>query len=127
MRHVAQEAIALLRQLQQAHAQPFKLPAEILEIGRTSHGDRLRERALAELADGAIDLPDRSHQHVREQAHEQGGQQDQARGQPEEIPLCFGRLCLQLRQAGFDLFAGRIGEGEGAFPHRRNGVHGVAQ
>jgi hypothetical protein len=62
MRHVAQESIPLLRQLQQAHAQPFELAAEIHQVGRTAHRNGLGERAFAELADGDVDLADRAHQ-----------------------------------------------------------------
>ena len=49
MRHVAQEAVLFLGQFEQAHAQPFELAAEPLEIGRALDHDWLREAALAEL------------------------------------------------------------------------------
>ncbi len=40
VRHVSQESTALLRQVEEAAAQPLELPADALQILRTGHSDR---------------------------------------------------------------------------------------
>ena len=57
---MAQEAVALVRELEQALAQPLELAAEALQVVRARDRDRVRERALTELADGAIELTQRA-------------------------------------------------------------------
>jgi len=39
VRHVPQETIAFLGQLEQAHPQPFELPTQVHEVTRTTHRD----------------------------------------------------------------------------------------
>ena len=56
MRHVAQEAVAFLCQVQQALAQPLQLPAESLKVHGAHDADRTKQRAAAQLIDGAVNL-----------------------------------------------------------------------
>ena len=56
VRHVPQEAVALVRELEQALAQPLELAAEALQVVGAVDRDRIGEGALAELADGAVEL-----------------------------------------------------------------------
>src|SRR5690606_19651316 len=90
VRHVAQEALAFLRELQQSHAQPLELPTEILEVRGTAHRDRFGERSLAELADGVVYLSDRAQQNERKDSDERRRKQDHRGGLPEQILLGFG-------------------------------------
>src|SRR5207244_270817 len=59
MRYVPEEPIALVRQIEQTLPQPLELAAEALEVVGTRHRDRIGEGALAELADGAVELAQR--------------------------------------------------------------------
>ena len=66
VRHVAQEAVAFLGEVEQAQAQPFELRAEAFQVARPGHFDRARESAAAELADRAVDGAQRAADGQRE-------------------------------------------------------------
>ena len=88
VRHVAQEAVAFLRQLEQPQAQPFQLTAQALQIGRSADGDGPVQRAAAQFADGAVDLPQRPAHAQREQQDGAGSQRYQQHEAPEHDLLC---------------------------------------
>ena len=71
VRHVAQEARLLLLELGQARAQPFEPLADVAQVLRTVHLDRVREIRRAHLADRLVELADR--------ARDQHGEDDRER------------------------------------------------
>jgi hypothetical protein len=79
-----QEAIFFLSEFEEAEAQLLQLTPQALEVGRTRDRDRFGKAALAELGDGAIDLPDRAR-------HEQGKEQDQDHGTGHQRPMTLVR------------------------------------
>ena len=100
VRHVAQEAVAFLRQIEQAQAQPFELRAQALEVARARHFDGTRERAAAELADGAVDGAQRPADRQREREDGDERERRQQGGLPEQAPLrARGLRCSSARRA----------------------------
>ena len=110
VRHVAQEAIAFLREIEQAQAQPFELRAEALQVARSGHFDGARERAAAELADGAVDGAQRPADGQRERQDGDQRERRQQRGLPEQPPLRARGLPLQFREARVDLRVAALGD-----------------
>ena len=84
VRHVPQEAVALVREIEQPLPQPLELPAEALEVVRAGDADQVGEGALAELADGAVELAQRpaDAEGQREDRHDR--QRHQQRGLPQQ-------------------------------------------
>src|SRR5579862_9469483 len=103
MRHVTQEAIALLRELEQTLPQPFELPPEALEVVRAADRDGIAERAFAELADAAIQLAQRPADAEREHEHRDDRQWQQQRGLPYQPLARLERTRLQGGDLGIDL------------------------
>ncbi len=86
MRHVSQEAVPLVREIEQALAQPFELAAEALQVVRARDGDLVGEGALAELADGTVELPQRPAHGDGQDEDRDDGQRHQQRRLPEQAP-----------------------------------------
>ena len=103
VRHVAQEAVAFLREIEQAQAQPLELRAEALQVARAGHFDGARERAAAELADGAVDGAQRPADGQGERQDGDQRERREQRGLPEQPPLRARGLLLQFREPRVDL------------------------
>ena len=99
MRHVSQESILFLREIEQPHPQPLELRREPLQVRRAADGDRPREGAAAELVDGAVDGADRPAEEIRKNAHDREGHRHEQQGLPEQILLRELRRDLQARSA----------------------------
>ncbi len=103
MRHVPQELVLFLRQLQQAHAQPFELLPEALEVGRARDLDRSCESALAELTDRRVELPNR----LGDQHDEEADEYQRAGHERRDLPcgdlLRFAGIVLQVLELGVDV------------------------
>ena len=96
MRHVSQETVSLLREIEQALAQPLELASEPLEIQRARDGIGRKKRAAAQFVDRAVDLPQRPADAQREHQDRGERERNQQRGFPEQLAL--GR-CVRTRRA----------------------------
>src|SRR6185503_10059211 len=95
VRHVPQELVLLVSRLLEPMTQPFELSPERLDVVRAADGDRLAEVALAELANGAVDLAQRPPDEQQEQTDEDERAGDQRGGKPCELLLRGARVFLQ--------------------------------
>ena len=96
VRHVAQEAIFFLCQLEQAYPQPFELATQSFQIRRALDGDRFREPALAQLRNGFVDLADRLGDEQRKEHHENQRARNQRGNLPRRDLLRLARAFLQM-------------------------------
>ena len=97
VRHVAQETVALVCELEQPLAQPLELPPQALEVVRPGDRDLVGESALAELADGAVKLPQRPADAECEHEHRDDGERQERCGLPQQA---LARLLGLLFQCG---------------------------
>src|SRR6185437_10531086 len=101
--HVAEESIALLRELEQPQAQPFELLAQALEVMRTSDADRIADVAVADVVDHAVDVPQGTADDQRQREDGNQGERQEQRGLPEQpCPRAIG-LALERGDLGVDL------------------------
>ena len=98
------------RDLREPHAQPFELAAQRLEVRRPLHRDRVVEPAVADVADGLVDLADRPRQEHREQHDQADRDRHQRRGLPVQPAADVLGLGLQLLQFAVRLRAGELRE-----------------
>src|SRR5947208_14752468 len=110
MRYVPEEPIALVRQLEQTLPQPLELAAEALEVVGARHRDRIGEGALAELADGWVELAQRPADAEGEDEDGDERQRQEGRRLPREASACVARLRFQLRHPAVDLGIPLLGE-----------------
>ena len=110
MRHVAQEAVALLGDLAEAHAQPLELARERAQVGRALLGDGLVEASLADAADRVVDAADGPREEQREEQHQADRDRHQRGGLPEDAPARAFGLGAQRVQLAVGLPARELRE-----------------
>ena len=103
MRHMTEEAVALLRDLHQPQAQPFELLAEALQVVRPADGNRITDAAVADLADRAVDLPQRPPDDEGQSDDLDQGHRQESRRLPEEPGAGAIGLALQREDFSVDL------------------------
>src|SRR5512145_1771460 len=107
---MAQESLAVLRDLDQPPAQPFELPAERLEIGGAADRDRLCELAVAELADRIVDVADRAtEEQGDDERHTEADRHERRRLPQQSLPCVIG-IGLQAYELPVDLAAREHGK-----------------
>ncbi len=89
------EAVALVGELEQPLAEPLELPAQALEVMRTGHGNRVGEGALAELADGTVQLPQRPAHAEGEHEHRDHRERQERCGLPQQALASLLGLLFQ--------------------------------
>ena len=110
MRYVPEEPIALVRQLEQTLPQPLELAAEALEIVGARHRDRIGEGALAELADGSVELAQRPADAEGEDEDGDERERQEGRRLPQEAIACVERLRFECRHLAVDLGIALLGD-----------------
>src|SRR5205807_1474771 len=110
MRYVTEEPIALVRQLEQTLPQPLELAAEALEIVGARHRDRIGEGALAELADGSVELAQRPADAEGEDEDGDERERQEGRRLPQEAIACVERLRFECRHLAVDLGIALLGD-----------------
>ena len=107
---MAQESLALFAHLEQPLPQPFDLPAQRLEVGGAFHLDRLGKLAMAELADGVVDVPDGPPEEQGEYEGETETDRHQGSRLPQQAPARPLRVVLKADQLAVDLATREHGE-----------------
>ncbi len=111
MGHVAQEFILLVAGFQQALTKPFQLPSQLLDIVGSAHADLLIEVALAQIADGAVDLAHGARHHEHEKRHQGQGAGNEGGGLPGQGLLGGAGIVLQGLQVAVDQGTHALGQG----------------
>src|SRR5207247_4796636 len=92
-----------VRQLEQTLPQPLELAAEALEVVGARHRDRIGEGALAELADGSVELAQRPADAEGEDEDGDERERQEGRRLPQEAIACVERLRFECRHLAVDL------------------------
>ncbi len=119
MRHVSQESILFLCELEQAHTQPLELPAQGFEVARPLDPDGARKRPAPEFADHPVQMADRPRQHQREYDGQDQRSRKQRCGLPEQIPLRARGRDLQGLELLIDALPASVRQLRRRFPQAR--------
>ena len=122
---MAQEAVLLLREVEEACAQPLELPAEPFQVARPLHDDRPREGPAPELADGLVDLADRAREQRDEHQHDERSDRGQRRRLPVELALGLGGDLLHGGELRVEVGAGLLPEHLDRIAHRLEHFDGM--
>ena len=99
VRDVAQEAVLLLLELGEPHAQPFEPLPEVAQVLRAVDVHGLREVGGAHLPDRLVELADRARDQHREHERERDRDADGRERQPQPLLAALRRRLLQAARS----------------------------